>query len=124
MRCCRACGAGAGSARRRASDELRRRFSVPVAIHEEEAPLLQVRCEETFQDGARLCGAFEAVRFHDLKSPAECAFFWRERGALFIGDLVTGLPSGLGDGEPVLGRARKSLEDFLAAGGAPARWPG
>lgn len=129
----------------RASDELRRRFGVPVAIHFEEAPLLQVPPEETFREGETLLGALETVRFHGLKSPAECAFLWKERRILIIGDLLTGLPGPslgvvkkhlgnpkvgeaaerlkdlpfdhllVGDGAPVVGRAPEVLKAYLAA---------
>lgn len=126
----------------RDSDDLRRRFHAPVAIHEADAPLLSAQPEQTFADDAKLAGVLEAVRFHGLKSPGECAFYWRERRLLFIGDAITGHPAGklglvkkhqgvpgvleevakllnldfdailMGDGEPMLSGAKAALRDF------------
>ena len=126
----------------RASAELRHRFKIPVYIHEAEAPLLAVAPEMTFGDGATLDGVFQVHRFRRLKSPGECAFFWKERRLLFIGDALTGHPAGqlglvkkhvdhpevfedlkglleldfdamlLGDGEPLLSGAKAALEKF------------
>ena len=127
----------------RASDELRRRFSVSVAIHEADAPLLAVRPERTFKDGELCSGFLEAFRFRSLKSPGECAFLWRERRLLFVGDALAGRPPGglglvkkhdgrpgvleelrallsldfsailVGDGEPILKDGKESLRLFL-----------
>jgi len=134
----------------RASDELRRRWNVPVAIHEAEAPLLAVKPERTFGDGDVAAGALRAIRFRRLKSPGECAFFWKDRRLLFVGDAVTGHPAGrlglvkkhldqsaavlddlkillefdfdailMGDGEPMLQKAKAALRDFCRIRPAP-----
>ncbi|MBI4249437.1 MAG: hypothetical protein HY611_08030 [Elusimicrobia bacterium] len=127
----------------RASDELRQRYKIPVWIHEADAPLLSAPPERTFQDGALLWGELETIRFRALKSPGECAFLWKERKILIVGDAVTGHPAGsiglvkkhlgraavleeikklpaldfdtllVGDGEPFLSGGKQALKTFL-----------
>lgn len=134
----------------RASAELKDLFKVPVSIHEADAPFLSFRADQTFKDGATLQEVFQVVRFRNLKSPGECAFFWKERKVLFVGDAVTGHPPGslglvkknrgkpeviedlqtlleldletllVGDGEPVLKDAKKLLKGFLDRSRLPA----
>src|SRR6185436_816159 len=102
--------------------------------------LLAVKPERTFGDGAVVAGALRAIRFRRLKSPGECAFLWKERRILFVGDAVTGHPAGqlglvkkhldqpavlddlkglleldfdailMGDGEPMLAGAKSALQ--------------
>ena len=126
----------------RASAELRHRFKIPVYIHEAEASLLSVQPEMTFADGARLNGVWDVVRFRRMKSPAECAFFGKERRLLVVGDALAGHPAGklglvkkhldqpgvleelktlleldfdailMGDGQPMLSGAQKALRDL------------
>lgn len=114
----------------RASDELRRRFGAPVWIHEADAPLLQAKPDRAFADQDRLFDALDVVRFTKLKSPGECGLLWRDRRALFVGDLVTGNPPGsIGlvmkhQGKPeVLEDVRRLLElefdSLLVGDGAP-----
>ena len=128
----------------RASDELRKRFDCPVAIHTEEAPILNDRPEQTFGDGDTVAGCLKVFRLKDLKSPAECSFFWPERKLLIVGDAVVGKPDGrlglvkkhldrpavleslrgllaldfdtllVGDGEPLPSGGKKALEALLA----------
>jgi glyoxylase-like metal-dependent hydrolase (beta-lactamase superfamily II) len=129
----------------RASAELKKKYGIPVAIHEADAPLLSTPPERTFRDREKLYGVFQVVRFTKLKSPGECAFFWPERRMLFVGDAVTGHPAGkaglvqkhagkpevfedlkkllaldfdsllVGDGEPFVKGGKAALESLLTS---------
>ncbi len=79
----------------REAGRLRELFSCKVLMHELDAPLVDLKVDETFRDGDRLPGGFRAVHVPGNKSPGETAF-WLDRfgGILFLGDALIGKPSG------------------------------
>ncbi len=128
----------------RNSRSFKETFSAPILIHENDSPLLDFKADGTFRDGDRLFCGLEVVHLKDQKSPGECAFYFKERNALIVGDALIrkdklgqlppdkfkdialakkGLAklSGyefdallLGDGEPVLKGGKQAVADFLA----------
>ena len=128
----------------RASDELRQFFKIPIYVHEADAPLLNDPADHTFKEGQKLFHCLDVIRFHHLKSPGECAFLWKTKRILFVGDVVTGHPKGsiglvkkhegeplvledlqkllsldfdillMGDGEPFVQGGKKAVQHFLS----------
>ena len=78
---------------RRAAPAARERFGAALLAHEADAPLIDVPVDGTFSDGEELLG-LRVVHLPDQKSPGECAFYWPERRALFLGDALWGKPAG------------------------------
>lgn len=128
----------------RAAGELHDRYGAPVWVHEADAEQLAAKPDWTFGDSAVLFERLAVVRFTRLKSPGECAFHWKERRILIVGDLVTGHPAGkvglvtkhrdnpevlaeirrildldfdallVGDGEPFLTGGKTAVAQFLS----------
>jgi predicted GNAT family N-acyltransferase/glyoxylase-like metal-dependent hydrolase (beta-lactamase superfamily II) len=78
----------------RRSREVARRFGIPIAIHEADAPLVDFTPDVTFRDGEAVGGGLRAVHVPDAKSPGECALFHAGRRLLIVGDAVIGRPPG------------------------------
>jgi glyoxylase-like metal-dependent hydrolase (beta-lactamase superfamily II) len=74
----------------RESDELRKKFGVPVLINEEDDAGLERKTNKTFADGDTLPGGFRTFKFENQKSPGESAFFLKDRGIMILGDALIG----------------------------------
>ncbi|MDP3921416.1 MAG: hypothetical protein Q8R76_11495 [Candidatus Omnitrophota bacterium] len=74
--------------------DLRRDLSVPIWIHEEDAPLLKEKPDHTFREGDKLACDIEVLHLPDQKSRGESAFYLRERGVIILGDALLGVPAG------------------------------
>jgi glyoxylase-like metal-dependent hydrolase (beta-lactamase superfamily II) len=74
--------------------ELRRKWDVPLAIHELDEPMLKERADFTFRDGHSLLCGIRTVHLQGQKSPGECAFYLPERKLLILGDALIGHPAG------------------------------
>ncbi|MBI2374889.1 MAG: hypothetical protein HYV07_12910 [Deltaproteobacteria bacterium] len=79
---------------RRAAPFFREVFGAPISISVLDRPLVDARIDETFAPGDVLLGGLEVIGIPDSKSVGECAFFWPERRALFLGDALIGKPPG------------------------------
>ena len=74
----------------RESDELRKKFGVPILINEEDDAGLERKANKTFADGDTLPGGFRTFKFENQKSPGESAFFLKDRGIMILGDALIG----------------------------------
>jgi len=78
----------------RASAAHRERWGVPIHVHQDDAPLMEIKVDGTFADGEILEDALEVVRIPDAKTPGECAFYWTQQKILIVGDAMIGKPGG------------------------------
>lgn len=78
----------------RAAAEHRARWGAKLYIHQDDAPLMEIPVDGTFSDGEILLDEGEAIRIPDAKTPGECAFYWKKRGVLIVGDAILGKPQG------------------------------
>jgi len=79
----------------REAQAFRSQLSTRVFIHESDAPLIEIKADQTYRDGDRLPGRLIAVHVPDNKSPGETALFLsRAKGILFLGDALIGKPPG------------------------------
>ena len=74
--------------------DLRRRWKIPIWIHEKDKALLKETSEGTFADAQSLECDLEVIHLSDQKSPGECALYLRARGILILGDALIGVPKG------------------------------
>ena len=82
----------------REAGALRGLLSTRVLIHDQDAPLIDLKADGTFQDGDRLPGGMLAVHVPDNKSPGETALYLEgrggRRGVMILGDALIGRPPG------------------------------
>ena len=78
----------------RESDAFRQHFGLDVAAHQLDAPLLQVRPEQTFKDNDTLAGGLLVVHVPDQKSPGESVLYRPDWSLLIVGDALIGNPPG------------------------------
>lgn len=81
----------------RASQKIAEDHHIPVWIHEEDASLLQRKPDQTFTHYDRLPLGIVAIHLSAMKSPGECAFFWKNGtadGVMILGDALIGKPAG------------------------------
>ncbi len=79
----------------RAAAEHRARWSAKVLVPEDDQALMEIPVDGTFSDGELIARDLEAINLPDSKTPGECAFHWREKKILILGDAVIGKPEGL-----------------------------
>ena len=80
----------------RDSETFRKLWGCQILVHEDDQPLMEIKVDGTFSDGELLEDELEAIRIPNAKTPGECAFYWKSRGVLIVGDAVIGKPEGLG----------------------------
>ncbi|MCA9482231.1 MAG: hypothetical protein KC553_00685 [Nitrospina sp.] len=78
----------------RDSAHLKKIFSVPVWVHENDASGLEAPPDRTFKDGDRLNCGLEVIRLADQKTPGESAFFLPTQKILIVGDALIGRVAG------------------------------
>jgi glyoxylase-like metal-dependent hydrolase (beta-lactamase superfamily II) len=78
----------------RASQAHREAWDCRILIHEDDRPLMEISVDGTFSDGERLDDTLEVIRIPCFKTPGECAFYWKERSVLIVGDALLGKPPG------------------------------
>ena len=78
----------------RAAEEHRVRWGSKIYIHQDDAPLMEIKADGTFSDGELLEEELEAVRIPDAKTPGECGFYWAKNSVLILGDAIIGKPAG------------------------------
>ncbi len=79
----------------RASPMFRETFDCPIHVHQNDADLMDMPPQGTFQNGDRLPCGLLAVTLQNSKTPGETAFLFKgEIDALIVGDAVIGKPSG------------------------------
>lgn len=76
----------------RDSQEFKRRFSIPILAHEEDARLFENAPDRTFHDGDTLPGGWQVIHLPSQKSPGESALYHPERKILIVGDALIGSP--------------------------------
>ena len=74
--------------------ELRRKFKIPVWIHELDKPFLKEAPDRTFSEGQELLCGIRVVHLQSQKSPGESAFYLEKRKILIVGDALIGHPAG------------------------------
>jgi glyoxylase-like metal-dependent hydrolase (beta-lactamase superfamily II) len=105
----------------RAAAAFRERYGLAVWAHEADAERLEAHADRTVRGGETIPGEIEVVHVPG-KSPGEIAFHLPRSGALVVGDVVIGVPSGelstypdevIADREQLLRSAARLLEyDF------------
>jgi glyoxylase-like metal-dependent hydrolase (beta-lactamase superfamily II) len=93
-------------------------FSIPVAIHAFDAPLLTFAPEIQLSDRQLFLDAIEIIHLPNQKSPGESALYFKAMGVLILGDALIGKPSGQLNLLPVdkyqdIAIARQSLKKLL-----------
>ncbi|MEZ4750640.1 MAG: hypothetical protein R3B54_08440 [Bdellovibrionota bacterium] len=81
----------------RAAFELAERAKVDVWIHEADADKLRGNPQQRFKNYDRLPLGIVPIHLGHLKSPGECAFYWKPEsgdGVLILGDALIGNPAG------------------------------
>lgn len=78
----------------RASADHRARWGCRLFIHEDDKPIMEIAVDGTFSDGELLDDALEVIRIPNAKTPGECAFFWKPREIMIVGDALIGKPPG------------------------------
>jgi glyoxylase-like metal-dependent hydrolase (beta-lactamase superfamily II) len=76
----------------RASAQFRERFGIPIGIHEQDAPHLQLQPDRTFRDGEEIADGWQVIHLSDQKTPGESAIYHAERQILALGDALLGKP--------------------------------
>lgn len=74
----------------RASDSLRKKFSVPVWVNELDKGGLEAPADHTYKGGDILPCGIEAAQLDDQKSPGETAFYLRDQKTMLVGDAFIG----------------------------------
>ncbi|MCB0403894.1 MAG: hypothetical protein KDD51_03860 [Bdellovibrionales bacterium] len=81
----------------RAAFELAERAKAEVWIHEADADKLRGKAQQKFKNYDRLPLGIVPIHLGHLKSPGECAFYWKPEsgdGVLTLGDALIGNPPG------------------------------
>ncbi len=90
----------------------REEYGAPIWMHKDDASLVEVAVDHTFEQGDILPGGLEVIHIPDNKSPGESALLLRRTpGVLILGDALIGNPPG----ELNLLPAEK-YEDIIQAG--------
>jgi len=79
----------------RASAEHRERWGAKLLVPEDDRALMEIPVDGTFSDGELIAGDLEAINLPDSKTPGECAFYWRGKKILILGDAIIGKADGL-----------------------------
>jgi len=74
----------------RASDSLRKKFSVPVWVNELDKGGLEAPADNTYRGGDFLLCGIEAVQLDHQKSPGETAFYLKNQKTMLVGDALIG----------------------------------
>jgi glyoxylase-like metal-dependent hydrolase (beta-lactamase superfamily II) len=78
----------------RMAHDLRRRWNIPLAVHENDEKHLKERADFMFKEGQQLLCGLRVVHLIEQKSPGECAFYLPEKKLLVAGDALIGHPAG------------------------------
>lgn len=78
----------------RAAFDLRKKWGLPIGIHENDAPLMKEAPDFTFTDGEVLHCGLEVIHLEHQKSPGESALYLGVRKLLIVGDSLIGHPKG------------------------------
>ncbi len=74
--------------------DLRRKWNLPLGIHEFDVEFLKEKPDFTFKDGQELFCDLKVVHLREQKSPGECAFYSEGKKTLIVGDALIGHPAG------------------------------
>lgn len=74
--------------------EIRRKWKVPVGIHEADKLHLKEMPDFVFKDGEVLLCGLKTIHLQQQKSPGECAFYHAGKKLLIAGDALIGHPAG------------------------------
>ena len=74
----------------RASNLLKKRFSVPVWVNEQDKEGLEVSADNTFLGGDILFCGIQAIQLEDQKSLGETAFYLKDQKVMLVGDALIG----------------------------------
>lgn len=79
----------------REAESFSKRTGAPIAVHEDDQPLLAAQDARPLADGAEIVPGLRAIHLGaGGKSPGEIALYWEHRGIVLSGDLVVGAPVG------------------------------
>jgi glyoxylase-like metal-dependent hydrolase (beta-lactamase superfamily II) len=76
----------------RAAEDFKRRFQLPVYVHEADASLLSFPPDFTVQDGHEFPDGWRVIHLPNQKTPGESALYNAAQQTLILGDALIGSP--------------------------------